>query len=47
MLDNSVRYAIEHNLPEFLDLFIENGVSMKDYLTDKELTVLYNKVSEE
>ncbi|KAJ8036475.1 Transient receptor potential cation channel subfamily M member 3 [Holothuria leucospilota] len=43
-LDNSVRFAIEHNLPEFLDLFIENGVSMKDYLTDRELTVLYNKI---
>ncbi|KAJ8036470.1 Transient receptor potential cation channel subfamily M member 5 [Holothuria leucospilota] len=44
-LDNFVRYAIVHNLPEFLDLFIEKGVSMKDYLTDRELTVLYNKVS--
>ncbi|XP_071824925.1 transient receptor potential cation channel subfamily M member-like 2 isoform X3 [Apostichopus japonicus] len=43
-LHNSVRYAIEHNLTSFLDLFMENGLSMKDYLTDAELTVLYNKV---
>ncbi|XP_033624226.1 transient receptor potential cation channel subfamily M member-like 2 isoform X2 [Asterias rubens] len=45
-LDKALHYALVNNLVDFVRLFIENGVSLKDYLTIAELTSLYNEVKE-
>ncbi len=43
-LDKALHYALVNNLVDFVKLFMENGVSLKDYLTIAELTSLYNEV---
>ena len=36
--------ALLENKLDFVQLFLENGVSLKDFLTAKELLLLYNEV---
>ncbi|XP_030849301.1 transient receptor potential cation channel subfamily M member 2-like isoform X2 [Strongylocentrotus purpuratus] len=43
-LDESLRYALSNNQANFIELFLEQGVNLKDYLTIKELTILYNEI---
>ncbi|XP_038079151.1 transient receptor potential cation channel subfamily M member 2-like isoform X2 [Patiria miniata] len=43
-LDDALHYALVNNQTDFVKLFMENGVSLKDYLTVRELTHLYNEV---
>eukprot|EP00057_Strongylocentrotus_purpuratus_P010202 XP_011664676.1 PREDICTED: transient receptor potential cation channel subfamily M member 2 isoform X5 [Strongylocentrotus purpuratus] len=43
-LDESLRYALSNNQVSFIELFLEQGVNLKDYLTIKELTILYNEI---
>ncbi|XP_038076672.1 transient receptor potential cation channel subfamily M member-like 2 isoform X3 [Patiria miniata] len=43
-LDDALHYALVNNQTDFVKLFMENGVSLKDYLTVRELTLLYNEV---
>ncbi|XP_071942447.1 transient receptor potential cation channel subfamily M member-like 2 isoform X2 [Antedon mediterranea] len=45
-LHSALRYALVHNQVDFVKLFLENGVSLKDYLTVRELTLLYNELKE-
>jgi transient receptor potential cation channel subfamily M protein 2 len=37
--------AIQLNRVDFVDLFLDNGVSLKDFLTVRRLLKLYNNVS--
>ncbi|XP_033625076.1 transient receptor potential cation channel subfamily M member-like 2 isoform X2 [Asterias rubens] len=43
-LDAALHYALSNNQVDFVKLFMENGVSLKDYLTVRELTLLYNEI---
>jgi len=43
-LDEIMHIVIEKNRPEFVKLLIENGVSIKEFLTPKRLLQLYNNV---
>jgi hypothetical protein len=36
--------AIQLNRVDFVDLFLDNGVSLKDFLSDHRLLKLYNAV---
>ncbi|XP_072020956.1 transient receptor potential cation channel subfamily M member-like 2 [Amphiura filiformis] len=42
-LGDNLRYSLVANQPEFVKLFLDNGVSLKAYLTNDELTLLYNQ----
>ena len=46
-LDNFLTQAISANQVEFVDLFLEQGIVMKDFLTVSRLRLLYNTVSSE
>ena len=41
-LDESMRYALANDQVEFIRLFLENGLSLKTFLTVEELEGLYN-----
>ncbi|KAK7482390.1 hypothetical protein BaRGS_00026409, partial [Batillaria attramentaria] len=43
-LDHVMMSAIQLNRVNFVDLFLDNGVSLKDFLTVKRLLTLYNEV---
>ncbi|XP_033100595.1 transient receptor potential cation channel subfamily M member-like 2 isoform X2 [Anneissia japonica] len=45
-LDSALHYSLVHNQVDFVKLFLEHGVSLKDFLTLRELTLLYNEVKE-
>ena len=45
LLDDMMMSAIQLNRVDFVDLFLDNGVSLKDFLTIKRLLKLYNDVS--
>ncbi|XP_071482950.1 transient receptor potential cation channel subfamily M member 2-like, partial [Diadema antillarum] len=42
-LNEALHYAIVNNQVSFVDLFMDQGVNFKEYLTVKELTLLYNE----
>ena len=44
MLDEVMMSAIQLNRVDFVELFLDNGVSLKDFLTIKRLIMLYNNV---
>ncbi|XP_041459667.1 transient receptor potential cation channel subfamily M member-like 2 isoform X2 [Lytechinus variegatus] len=43
-LNESLRYALVNNQVNFIELFLEQGVNLKEYLTIKEMTILYNEI---
>ncbi|XP_072174396.1 transient receptor potential cation channel subfamily M member-like 2 [Diadema setosum] len=43
-LNEALHYAIVNNQVSFVDLFMDQGVNFKEYLTVKELTLLYNEI---
>ena len=43
-LDAALHYALVNDQVDFVKLFMENGVSLQEYLTIEELTSLYNEV---
>ncbi|XP_071965628.1 transient receptor potential cation channel subfamily M member 3-like [Antedon mediterranea] len=45
-LDNFVTQALTENRVDFLELFLEKGAIMKEYLTVSRLRYLYNKAAE-
>lgn len=44
-LEQSMMQALEHDRIDFVKLLLENGVSMKKFLTISRLEELYNTVS--
>ncbi len=44
MLDEVMLKAIQLNRVDFVDLFLDHGVSLKDFLTPRRLLTLYNEV---
>ena len=36
--------AIQLNRTDFIELFLDHGVSLREFLTKKRLLMLYNKV---
>ena len=44
LLDEVMMSAIRLNRAEFVDLFLDNGVSLKEFLTIGRLQKLYNDV---
>lgn len=45
VLNDVMITAIQLNRVDFVDLFLDNGVSLKDFLTVRRLLLLYNDVS--
>ena len=44
-LDDVMYLAIMKNRVDFVQMFLENGVSPKDFLSIKRMLLLYNNVS--
>ncbi|XP_035828049.1 transient receptor potential cation channel subfamily M member-like 2 isoform X2 [Aplysia californica] len=44
MLDEVMMSAIQLNRVDFVELFLDNGVSLKDFLSIKRLIMLYNEI---
>ncbi|KAH9505775.1 Transient receptor putative cation channel sub M member 2 [Bulinus truncatus] len=45
MLDDAMMSAIKLNRVDFVELFLDNGVSLKNFLTIKRLIMLYNNAN--
>ena len=44
-LDDAMYMALINDRPDFVQLFLENGLSLKDFLTLRVMIKLYNEVS--
>ncbi|XP_033100606.1 transient receptor potential cation channel subfamily M member-like 2 [Anneissia japonica] len=45
-LDSALHYSLVHDQVDFVKLFLDRGVSLKEFLTVRKLSILYNEVKE-